>query len=144
MKNKNIEVYYVYNSDIINSLSELNYNNKSDNITKSFVSKANLLNDCQNLQGTIIGSSTNRFDINNNTVYVSRQDNLFINMYGSLIFNFNFVDTYDDINKLPISNNIKKFVGKSTFNSGIYENKDVEIQLDIYDTFRIYTISYYN
>ena len=141
---KNIEIYYVFDSEINKNLSKINYLDSVSNITISYTSIANLYNSCDTSydNGKIIGSSTNLYDIFNKNVYVIREDNLYIKNLGILTFNFSYSQTYNNIDVLPTSKELIRFENKPIYKDGVFKNKDVEIILQIFENFRTYTIVY--
>ena len=140
---KTIEIYYIKTLEILESKADIIYTSSEINndYTTSVSTKANL-NDNYSSVGQVLGESTNRFDLKSGIVYVKRQDTIYINDRGELIFDFAFKQQFNDKSILIISNPGTSYVCTPIYKSGIYKNKNVIITLDIFKGYRTLTIEY--
>ena len=144
MTHKNIETFHVYNEEILSSRQNMLYKNlgTTNDLVTNESSRANLYGNENKIDGTVVGNSTNRFDLDKKTVYVTREDNIYIKSKGNLIINFNFEQNFTNLNELQLSAVNTSYNTKPIYTSGVYSDSGVKVFLEIFDTFRVYTITY--
>ncbi len=137
-----LKTLVVFDKDIKNSLNQISSNENSGSLVKEFSSYANVYTSKDSKlekSGQITGYSQNRFEKNTNTVYVSREDNIFL-PYGNLQLNFNLSTNYKDINVLPKLDIGTILTLEPVFKSKCFNGKIIRVRLKIFDGYRIYKI----
>ena len=142
---KNILQYIVSTEQIINTRQQIKLNDVSlsNNLATIENSIADLMDKNNNVVGKIVGSATQFFNkpyantdnnINNNDVYIDRQDNIYLPDKGNLIIKFCFQTKFNNTTNLVISPVDKIYKTIPIYKSGIFLDKDVKVKIEIKKT----------
>ena len=138
---KILEIIVVYDKDLLDTSIVINNVENSNVIIKEISTLVNTYTCCNNLNDNkISGYSLNKFVKNDNKVFISRYDNLYL-ANGNIDVNFCFDRKFSDINEL-----IKLLPGSKiylipTYKSEYFEDKNIDVILEIYEGYRTYKIA---
>ena len=142
----NIQTYVVPKSELQNSMNQIIVSDSEMTFVKEIASLSNVYHkhctcDKDNLiiEGKINGYSLNTFDKFTDNVYISREDNIYL-QDGNLQLKFCFSQHYTCFNDVPTLLPGQKIEVKPIYKSGNYESRNIFVVIMAYEDCNIYKI----